>query len=798
MKVSFNWLKEFVDCPLSPQELAERLTMSGLEVESVTELSPAITGIVVSKVLSVQPHPGADRLSVCRVNDGAMELTIVCGAKNVKAGDIAPLARVGAKLPDGTVIRQAKLRGIVSDGMLCSERELGLGEDTGGIMILPPRFVPGRELSDALQLRDSILDVNVTPNRPDCLSMIGIAREVAAILKRPLIAPSHHVKGKGALTSSSVSVSIEDGVLCPRYCARVIENVSVGPSPFWLRNRLGAAGVRTINMIVDATNYVIMERGQPLHAFDLGKIGGRSIIVRQARAGERITTIDGRERVLDGGMLVIADGEAPLAVAGIMGGLSSEVGKETRAILLESAYFKPQSVRRTSQRLNLSSESSYRFERGVDYQGLVPALDRAAQLISTMGAGEPCQGVIDVEPEAWSARKAALRIPRLNAVLGAKLSAARVKNCLERLGVSVKAQGKNAFEASPPSYRVDLCREIDLIEEGARMEGHDGICTLPPAGGVPATNGDPRAAGRERVRDILCSLGFSEAICLSFMGIADGDKLMWAKEEPLRQAVRLRNPVSEEFAYLRTGMLPPLMRCLSLNASRGNTDARLFEMGTVFSPRAGGEPPIEGEKLALAAMGLGGNRSWCSRSVEVDFFYLKGVLENMLVGTDMEISASSASLPSCQPGRSALLHQNGLPWGWIGEIHPRVTAAYGIKTPVVFAEVDTAPLYTALLRDPVYRPLPRFPAVERDIAFIADDSLDAARALETVRSAVPDLLETVELFDLFKGQQIPEGKKGLAVSVTLRAREATLREGEIEAAMEKIREELIKACCEIR
>jgi phenylalanyl-tRNA synthetase beta chain len=798
MKVSFNWLNEFVNCLISPRDLAERLTMSGLEVEAVTELSPAFTGVVVGRVLNVQPHPEADRLSVCRVNDGVGELTIVCGAKNVKAGDAAPLARVGARLADGTVIRQAKLRGIVSDGMLCSERELALGEEAGGIMILPKKSIPGQKLSDALQLKDAILDVNVTPNRPDCLSIIGMAREAAAILKQPFTTPSVRVKGKGMRSASQVSVSVRDGVLCPRYCARVIENVRVGPSPFWLRNRLGSAGVRTVNLIVDATNYVLIERGQPLHAFDLSKIQGGRIVVRQAREGEKITAIDGRERVLEEGMLVIADRKAPIAIAGIMGGLESAVTDKTQVILLESAYFKPQSVRRTSRRLNLSSESSYRFERGVDYNGLVPALEGVAQLLSTMGAGEPCPGIIDRKSATRRTKKVALRIPRLNAVLGAKLSRARARDCLEHLGIPMRVRGKDALETLPPTHRVDLCREVDLIEEVARMEGYGSICPARPSGVVLSARGDSRAAGRERARELLCSLGFSESICLSFMGIAEMDRLLWSKEEPLRRAVRLRNPVSEDLAYLRTGMLPPLMRCLSLNSNRGNADVRLFEMGTVFTPGADGEPPIESEKLALAAMGLDGRRSWCSRAVEMDFFYLKGVLESMLAGTGMEFSASNAPLPSCQPGRSAMLYQNGLPWGWIGEIHPRVTGAYGIKNSVIFAEVDPLPLYAALLRDPVYKALPRFPAVKRDVAFIADESLEAAGILETVRGAVPELLEAVDIFDLFKGRQIPAGKKGLAVSVTLRARKATLREREIEAAMEEIREALKEKGCELR
>jgi phenylalanyl-tRNA synthetase beta chain len=386
----------------------------------------------------------------------------------------------------------------------------------------------------------------------------------------------------------------------------------------------------------------------------------------------------------------------------------------------------------------------------------------------------------------------------LNAVLGTKLSRVKVRDCLEHLGIPVRVRGKDALGATPPSYRVDLGREIDLIEEVARMEGYGSIGPVRPSGAVLDVRGDSRAAGRERVRELLCSLGFSESICLSFMGIAEMDRLMWAKDEPLRRAVRLKNPVSEEFAYLRTSMLPPLMRCLSLNANRGNADMRLFEMGTVFSPGTDGEPPIESEKLVLAAMGLNGSRSWCSRAIEMDFFYLKGILENMLAGTGLSLSVVSAVLPSCQPGRSAMLYQNGLPWGWIGEIHPRVADAYGIQTSAILAEVDPLPLYAALLRDPVYRPLPRFPAVKRDVAFVADENLEAAGILETVRGAVPELMETVELFDLFKGEQIPAGKKGLAIAVTLRAGEATLHEGEIETAMGKIREALKSKGCELR
>ncbi|MCX6356035.1 MAG: phenylalanine--tRNA ligase subunit beta [Candidatus Aureabacteria bacterium] len=798
MKISFNWLTEYVKCGISPADLADRLTNSGLEVESVTRVSPPLEGIVVGRILSVEPHPNADRLSVCRVSDGVRELTIVCGAKNMKAGDCAPLARVGCALPNGSTIRAATLRGIMSEGMLCSERELGMGEEAGGIMILPEACAPGAGLADALHLNDSILDVNITPNRPDCLSVIGIAREVGAILGKRIRIQRVAVREEGEPAAKQVSVKIDDSDLCGRYSARLVRGVRVGPSPFWLRNRLGLAGTRAINNIVDVTNYVLLEYGQPLHAFDFGKIREGGIVVRGAREGERITAIDGTTRELAQGMLVIADSEAPIAIAGIMGGRESEVGLETKAVLLESAYFKPQSIRRTSTRLGLSSESSYRFERGVDFNGVLPALNRAAQLISFLGAGEICKGVVERISAPGRPTRLSLRVARVNTVLHTRLSRQRIQNLLTRLTIRAEGKGESILKVLPPSYRIDLKGEADLIEEVARLEGYSQISDVQPRATAGGEEKAVSSRGRECVRETLCSLGFSEAICLSFMGRDEMDRLLWDPGESLRCAVKVRNPVSEEYSYLRTSMLPPLMRCLALNASRGNRDVRLFELGNVFRHTKSNAPPLEVEKLALAAMGMSGRVNWRSRTTEVDYFYVKGVLESLLAGAEGEIIAQRAALPSCHPGRCATISWAGKARGWLAEIHPRVREAYGIRVPVVFAEVDAAPIYASALRERAYSPLPRFPSARRDIALVADEALEADKIIGCVRGAVPKLIERVEIFDLFKGQQIPADKKGLALTVVLRSAESTLSEEEIENAVEMIRSGLKSLGCDIR
>lgn len=798
MKISYNWLTDYIDCGLAPAELADRLTQAGLEVEKVTAVEPGLDDILVGEVLSVEAHPRADRLSLCGVSDGKTEFTVVCGAPNVRAGARVSFARPGARMPDGSVIKASKLRGVVSEGMLCSEKELGLGADAAGIMILDGSPSPGAPLVEVLRLRDWILDIGVTPNRPDCLSVIGVARELSALLNKPVKEPSSRLVEAGGRTRDHVGVTVENGELCPRYSARLIRGVKVGPSPFWMRARLGMAGLRAVNNVVDTTNYVLMERGQPLHAFDHDKINGGAVVVRLARPGEGIVTIDGKERRLEEGMLVIADSAGPVAVAGVMGGGATEVGEGTTSILLESAYFDPRSVRRTSKRLGLSSDSSYRFERGVDYEGVVPASHRAAGLIAEITGAEVFRGIVDENRGRREPRRLTLRIPRMNSILNTRLTPGKARGCLERLGMEVEESGEKELGVTPPSYRVDIRREIDLVEEVARLYGYDRIREVPPLGIVSPAGEPAGLCGREKLREAACSAGFSEAISLSFVGEDEIARLMPAGGDPLGRAVRLRNPVSEEFSLLRTSLLPPLMRCLSLNAGRGNSDIRLFELGTVFIRSPDGAGVEERGKLALAAMGSVARPNWCTAARRADFFSLKGVIEGILRGSGADFTVEKDSPPYCHPERAARLLLDGRQWGWMGELHPRLTAAYGLEGPVIFAEIDSEPLLEALARPRRFTPLPRFPAVKRDIAVVAGGDLESETILRTAREASPGLIDSVEIFDVYSGAPIPPGKKGIAVSVLLRSREKTLREKDIAAAMNSIYAALKGIGCEIR
>jgi phenylalanyl-tRNA synthetase beta chain len=565
-----------------------------------------------------------------------------------------------------------------------------------------------------------------------------------------------------------------------------------------MRNRLGMVGFRAVNNIVDITNYVLMEYGQPLHAFDFGALRDNIIVVRTARAGEKIVTIDGKERILEGGMLVIADGERPIAIAGIMGGIESEVSEGTANVLLESAYFKPQSVKRTSGKLHLCSGSSYRFERGVDYAGIVRASDRAAYFMKLFAGGTVCRGVIDRTPGALKSGEVVLRMPRLNSVLHTRVSSPGAKRFLKSLNMEVRDKGKGKLEVKAPSYRVDIKREADLIEEVARLYGYDRIEEVAPRGIVALVDGNGRLRGREILRDVLCALGFSEAICLSFMGLSEMDSLMWGPRNRLRNAVVLRNPVSEEFSCLRTSMVPPLMRCLALNAQKGNHDVRLFEFGNVFIASDVGMPPKEEERLALVATGHVGNAGWHSSPIEPDFFYMKGVVQEILKGTGASLVFEKKLFDGFHPGRSAELLLNGERCGYIGQIHPRVASSYGVRSVVTFLELNPKPLFTLVTSPKRYERLPRFPAVKRDIAVVVEEGLAAQKIIDCVYTALEGIADSVVIFDLYKGEQIPEDKKGIALSVKMRSQKGTLKESDITEALKKVHDALRRLGCEIR
>jgi phenylalanyl-tRNA synthetase beta chain len=543
----------------------------------------------------------------------------------------------------------------------------------------------------------------------------------------------------------------------------------------------------------------MIERGQPLHAFDLAKIKGGKILVRPAAEKETIVTIDGVERVLDGSVLVIADEEKPVAIAGIMGGKESEVTENTREIVLESAYFYPPAVRRASKKLNLASESSYRFERDVDFTGVMAASTRAAALIGRLGRVNICKGPIDLKTRYVREKTLLFSLKRMNALLDTKIHARTAIRYLKRLHCRVNPAGVHSLRVAAPSYRVDIKREIDLIEEIARMYGYDKIHAVPPRAVCAVASGEQRVLGRHAVATALCSLGFSEAICLSFMGETEMDALLWPPQSEWRRAVRLVNPVSEEFAYLRSTLLPSLLRVLTLNVNRGVAGVRLFELGTVFSRSEKEDAaPIENERIGLIATGPIGDKTWCSSPATVDFSYLKGVLEALTDGLDGRFQVKPAVLPGFHPGRTALLTISGTDAGYIGELHPQVTASKGIKGRVVFAEVDLGALIPLILGEKKFKAIPRFPAVDRDVALVVPEGIAAQEIVNTVEGAVPELIRKVRIFDLYRGEPIPDGSKGLAIAVRLQSDKGTLTEPRIAAAMENIKSALVSVGCTIR
>lgn len=786
MRVSLRWLQDYVDVAESPQGLAHRLTMGGLEVSSVTAVGEGISDVVIGQVLERGPHPGADRLSLCRVTDGSETYDIVCGATNMKAGDRVALARVGARLPGGLKIQKAKIRGQVSWGMMCSEQELGLSEDHSGIMILPADAPLGARLAEVLGLPDGILEVEITPNRPDCLSVVGVAREVAALTGSELRIPEPVVPEAGAPVGGQTSVEILDPDLCYRYAARLIRGVRIAPSPQWMRQRLQAAGVRSISNVVDVTNYVLLELGHPLHAFDFARLRGGRIVVKRAQDAERFVTLDGQERTLDTQNLLICDAEGGVALAGVMGGLNSEVGDDTADVLLESAYFLPQNIRRTSKRLGLRTEASYRFERGTDIEGLIRALDRAAALIVELSGGTVAAGIWDAYPTRPGTRRVTFRPSKASAVLGVPVSGDEAARQLAALGMTVQTASTDHLEVEIPTHRVDLEREIDLIEEVARLKDFQSIpATLPR---VPMTP-DPLPGGvtlADAARDALAAAGLREAITLSFIDPEEDDRLGYPTASPQRQKVELRNPLSRETAVMRTSLLPGLLRAAGLNARRQVRDLRLFEVGRTFHPRSG--EPLPREVLRASAL-LAGRRepiAWWATSESVDFYEGKGIVEALLSRLQVpRVSFDAVSDVSwLHPGRAAAIRADGKEIGWVGELHPARLDPYELAAPVVAFEVDLGAASGTVGSPKSFPGLPRFPSVERDIALLVDRAVSHRTLLETMASVESPLLRSVVLFDAFEGGRLPQGKVSLAFRITYRADDRTLTEGEV-AGVEK-------------
>jgi phenylalanyl-tRNA synthetase beta chain len=816
VKISVEWLSELLPVELPAEQIAARLTGVGFEVEGREErtLPGGEGGIVAALVRTRKPIEGSDHLSVCEVDDGAQRFQVVCGAQNYQAGDVVPLARVGAALPGGQTITRAKLRGVESAGMLCSARELGLSDDHSGLLILPRDTKLGTPLAALLGLPDTVLDVNVAPNRPDALSHLGIARELAALTGARLKvtgAPAPEApaapRGKapkaaaGAGSAGAAArVDVEDAAGCPRYVARVIEGVRIGPSPLHLQERLRSCGVRPISNVVDATNLALLELGHPLHAFDLDKLAGGRIVVRRARAGEPMVTLDGKERALSEDDLVIADGERPVAIAGVMGGATSEVHAGTTRILLESAVFDPARVRRTARRHALHTEASHRFERGADERMAQQAADRCAELIVQLAGGRILPGSIDRWPAPKPLRRIWVRPARVRAVLGASVPDAEVETRLRSLGlVPLEEAGSSAEHRlwEVPSFRLDLTREIDCVEEVARQRGLDSIpIVLHPAGIGETAAESPAAVAVRRAREALAARGYDEVVNYSFL--AEKDLLALAPRtagvEPVRP-LRVANPLTVEQGALRTSLVAGLLRTLQRNLAHGASDVRLYELARVYLPQhdaAHPEGPLawpvaEPTRLGLLAHGRAQPRFWAKQDEsQVSFFDLKGLIEDLTSSLRLQdvsfAPAPASAAPYLHPASAGLLRAGGEALGVFGELHPLVAAHFEVPQGVLVGELSWEGLAARARLVAQMGGVPRFPAVPRDLAFVVDAAVPAARALAEIRAADDKgLLESVELFDQYRGHQVPAGKKSLAFSLTLRAPDRTLTDPEADA-----------------
>jgi phenylalanyl-tRNA synthetase beta chain len=781
MKISLQWLREYISFEMPATDLADRLTRVGFEVEAVEKIGSQFEGVVVAKVLSVEAHPKADKLKVCQVETGRGVRSVVCGAPNVQAGQVVPLAEIGARLNDRTVIESVTLRGVRSDGMICSERELGMGDNHDGILVLDPaRYQVGQTYDGGAVARDTVFEVNVTPNRPDCLSHYGIARELGVALGRPAVFPTVQLKEKGPGIEKRVSIRIIDKDKCLRYSARLIENVTIGPSPRWLSDRLEAVGMRPINNVVDITNYVMLETGQPLHAFDLERLAGSRIAVRSAAKGETFTTLDGQNHVLNGEDLLICDGERGVALAGVMGGSNSEIGSSTRHLLLESACFHPMTIRRTAKRLGMATEASQRFERGTDPEGTLAAADRASQLLEELAGGTVAKGVLDEFPGRVPPVQVVLEKSKISGLLGAEIPAPAVRTILSGLGCVV--QSENPYRISVPTYRRDVKRDVDVIEEIVRHYGYDKIEPRLRTEIELSANRDPENEFCENARDLLSGFGLVEVLNNSLVSPKHVKAF-----NPDRTPVSVQNPLSPDNSLLRTSLLPGLLDDVVWNRNRSTGDLNLFEIGRIFFSR---EELLPDEKPSLAGVMAGMQRVapfWGEKNRAHHFYDVKGLVAAFL----QRLHVASVEFPlvpvlGMRTESSLSIVSGGTVIGFLGEISRAVLDLWDIDTPVFAFAMDIQGLISALPGATHYRPIPRFPSVNRDLAFVVDESTAVGDLQKAILQTGGDWLGGVEVFDLYRGQQIAPGKKSIAFSLQFSNLERTLKEEEIDPIVQNI------------
>ena len=794
MKFTLNWLQEYVklDNP-APEELADQLTMLGLEVDAVEPLFEDLASLKTAQVISAEPHPNADKLTLCKVLVGDQELQIVCGAPNVRKGLSVVIALPGTTLPGDFKIKKSKVRGVESQGMLCSERELELSEDHTGIMELPAGTPHGQSFLKISELQDTLVEVDLTPNRPDCASVIGIAREVAGLTKKQLTIP---FKGTTLQQGTeSFSVEVESPDLCPRYAARLIEGITIGKSPWWIRKRLLSVGLRPINNVVDITNLVMMEYGQPLHAFDYDCISDKKIIVRTPRDHEKqFTTLDDVVRAIDPDTLMICDGSGPVAVAGVMGGLDSEVTDKTINVLLESACFNSVSIRRTARKLNLPSEASYRFERGVDPGGTIDAMERAVSLMCEVAGGTAEPGGIDVCDGLTAPVTLSLRISRTSDLLGVSLTTERVKDLLESIEIPCETVDEDTLNVFIPSFRIDLEREVDLVEEVARLIGYNEIPISLPAVDLSYPEQDSERIKRNRINEFMTSIGFSEAINYSFysseytalMGIADDDKRS--------KHVKILNPLSEDQDVMRTILLPGLFENVRRNVNFQQASCKLFEIGKVFFPLSGKSLPDEPTRIAgvLSGQRESSQIPFHSKDDQVDIYDAKGaveaLLEEMRLANGLELLPVSNRFvePFSENDYALNLVNNDASIGTVGKIKQQVLRNFGIKRDVYYFDLDFAALCDLIPEPKAFSPLPVFPSVKRDIALVVPGATPSRDLVDAVLKSREKLVEHCDVFDVYQGDKIESGFKSVALSITYRSQTKTLTEKNVEKAHNKL------------
>lgn len=797
MQVSIKWLKDYIDFTETPEQLADKLTMAGIPVENVVDPGEGLEKVVTGRIEKLEPHQNSDHLQICTMNVGLAEnIIIVTGAQNVAEGQVVPVAMVGAHLPNGMKISKGKLRGVASNGMLCSAQELKLDleklpeEQKTGIFILPSDTPVGIPAKDVLGLNDVVLEFELTANRADCFSVFGLVREIAAITGNKPHFPEIKVNEDDNTKLNDIfSVEIADPDLCSRFSTRMLKNVKIGPSPEWMQQRLEGAGIRSINNVVDVTNFVMIELGHPMHAYDYDKITGKKLIARRAVEGEELHTLDDTSRKAKGEMLVIADSEKAAGLAGIMGGFETEITDTTITVVLESADFYGPCIRRTARACGLSSEASGRFERGVDSETTIKALDRAAQLLQEMGACTICEGIVDVYPNPKQANYVTFTPEQINNHLGTNIAKDVMLNIITSVGFDVTKDENDEITIKVPSWRNDVTCMADISEEIARLHGFDKIKSTLPNGVSMQGTQSAKQTFIDKVKASLSSQGLYETISFALTNEETFNKLNIPQDSPLRKAVPIMNPLSDEYPLVRTTLLSSIFDNLARNLARKNDDVALFEVGSVFFPKAlpVTELPDEVVKIAGAITGRRNAQGWNQANDMVDFYDAKGIIEELLANLRVtRYTVEAGTHYAMHPGKTALFKKGRDVIATVGEVHPAVLSAYGITKPVYIFELDATTVMKYMAKDLKYKALPKYPATSRDLAMLVDVDVNAADIEKAMTKAAGQNLTQITLFDVYTGKQVEEGKKSLAFSLTFQSNDKTLTDAEIDPAIEKI------------